>query len=112
MNVHPVHAQAPAPAPPASLRGAAGEAAAVAAPAAEGAPRRQWDDDGAGDGPRPQDAFRVPVDNADAPFRPRADHWPGFQARAEVRGLGTGVRDVGIQMLLFLGHPLLGSRGI
>lgn len=76
-----MHVQAPAEAPPADPGGAAGDAAAVATPAAEGAPRRQWDDDGVGDGPRPQDAFRVPVDNADAPFRPRADHWPGFQAR-------------------------------
>ena len=76
-----MHAQAPVPAPPTSSVSAAGDAAVVSTPAAIATPRRQWDDDGAEDGPRPQDAFHVSVDNADAPFCPRADHWPGFQAR-------------------------------
>ncbi len=30
-------------------------------------------------GPRPQDRFEPPVDNSNAPFRPRLDHWVGFQ---------------------------------
>lgn len=30
-------------------------------------------------GPRPQDGFNPPVDNSNAPFRPRLDHWAGFQ---------------------------------
>ncbi|CAL8468190.1 g7729 [Coccomyxa elongata] len=32
-------------------------------------------------GPRLQDGFNPPVDNSNAPFRPRLEHWDGFQER-------------------------------
>jgi len=60
---------------------AAGTAGGAPASGAGGAPRQQFHCNGAAEGPRPQDAFAFAVDNSDAPFRPRADHWPGFQAR-------------------------------
>ena len=50
-------------------------------PGAGGVPRQQFHCNGAAEGPRPQDVFAYAVDNSDAPFRPRADNWPGFQAR-------------------------------
>ena len=31
--------------------------------------------------PRPQDAFDPPVDNSNAPFRPRLAHWQAYLVR-------------------------------
>ncbi|BDA42121.1 probable exosome component 10 at N-terminal half [Coccomyxa sp. Obi] len=50
-------------------------------------------------GPRPQDSFKPPVDNSNAPFRPRLNHWAGFQeweGRQESNALNVHAQRLGV----------------